>query len=132
MVEPGDAVSTLGVLVTCRGRKLTVRVAVLLGVPTLAPVSTLVMPLVVFVYEPDEIAETGMVIVQTPEARLGTVRLRLVVPAARVGELVTPAHVPPIVAGAATLKPVRVSVNFAEVRVLPLGLLSVNVMVDVV
>jgi hypothetical protein len=106
-------------------------VAVLLGEPTKAPVSTVVIPLVVLVYAPDDSAETGIVTVQLPAARLGTVRLRLVAPATRAGELDTPAHVPPMVAGDVTLKPVRMSVKFAEVSAVPPELVRVKVMDDV-
>jgi hypothetical protein len=46
---PGKAVVTFGTLVTCSGNRLTVRAAVLLGVPTVVPVWVVVMPLEVLV-----------------------------------------------------------------------------------
>ena len=121
---------TLGDLVTCSGNQFTVKVAVLLATPS--GVCVVVIPLVAFVYAPAVVLLTVMVMVQLPGTRLGTVRFRLVAPATSAGELVTPTQVPPMVAGAATLNPVRVSVKLAVVRVLPLGFVRVNVMLDVV
>src|SRR5438128_717047 len=72
---------------------------------------------------------TWIVTVQPATGRLGTVRLSAVVPMTRAGLLVTPAHVPPIVA-LDTVMPVSVSVKFALVSADAFGLLSVNVIVE--
>src|SRR2546430_1565486 len=68
--------------------------------------------------------------VQPPGGRPGTVRLSAVAPTISAGLLVTPVHVPPMVA-LDTLMPSSVSVKLALVSAEAFGLVSVKVMVDV-
>src|SRR5438552_3108113 len=68
--------------------------------------------------------------VQPPGGRPGTVRLSAVAPTISAGLLVTPVHVPPMVA-LDTLMPVGVSVKLALVSAEAFGLSRVKVIVDV-
>ena len=75
----------------------TVRVALLDGAPAVGT-SVVVTPLVWFGWVPAALLVTWTVIVQPPDGKLGTVRFSAVAPIVSAGLLVTPTHVPPIVA----------------------------------